>query len=82
MLAYHLELVVSAVALPGHMVRRVKGVGACLPGASGGKTWRIDVGNHDQRCTVFSPMDCDSGRMAPCPPSGRIRGRRGRPAVS
>ena len=30
----------------------------------------------------FSAMDCDSRRLARCPPSGRIRGRCGRPAVS
>ena len=40
MMAYHLEL-------PCHMVRGVEGVGACLSGASGGKTWGIDAGNHD-----------------------------------
>ena len=30
---------------------------------------------------VFSPMDGNPGSLARCPPSGRIRGRRGRPAV-
>ena len=30
----------------------------------------------------FPPMDCDSGRLARCPPSGRVMGSRGRPAVS
>ena len=37
----------SAVALPGHMVRGVEGVGACLPGTSGREAWGISVGNHD-----------------------------------
>ena len=37
----------SAVALPCHMVRGVEGIGACLPGASGGKTRGVDAGNHD-----------------------------------
>ena len=45
----------SAMALPGHMVCGVEGVGACLPGASGGKTRGIDTRNHDKRCTVFPP---------------------------
>ena len=37
----------SAVALPCHTVRGVEGIGACLPGATGGKAWGIDTGNHD-----------------------------------
>ena len=37
----------SAVALPGHMVRGVEGVGACLSGVSGGNTWGIYAVNHD-----------------------------------
>ena len=61
------------VALPCHMVRGMEGVGACLFGASGGKTWGFEAGDHDERCKVFFPMDCDSGRLAHCPPSGRIR---------
>ena len=43
------------MALPGHMVCGVEGAGACLPGASGGKTWGIDTRNHDKRYTVFPP---------------------------
>ena len=57
------------MALPCHMVRGMEGVRACLFGASGGETWRIDAGDDDERCKVFFPMDCDSGRLARCPPS-------------
>ena len=58
----------SAVALPCHMVHGMEGVGACLFGTSGGETWGIDAGDDDERGKVFSPMDCDSGRLARCPP--------------
>ena len=37
------------------MVRGVEGVGTCLFGTSGGETWGIDAGDHDERCTVFPP---------------------------
>ena len=70
------------VALPCHLVRGMEGVGTRLFGTYGGKTWGIDAGDNDECCKIFSAMDCDSRRLAHCPPSGRVRGRRGRPAVS
>ena len=56
-----------------------KGSGrACLEHLS----WGIDAGNQDQRGPVFSPVDGNQGRLARCPPTRRIRGRRGRPSLS
>ena len=46
------------------------------------KTWGIDTRNKNQRGPVFSPMDSDQGRLARCPPTRCIRGRRRRPSVS
>ena len=45
------------------------------------KTWGIDIGNKNQRGPVFPPMDSDQGRLARCPPTRCIRGRRRRPSV-
>ena len=53
------------MALPCRMVRGVEGVGTCLFGTSGEESWGIDAGDHDELCTVFSPMDGDSGRLLP-----------------
>ena len=68
--------------MPCHLVRGMEGVGTRLFGTYDGKTWGIDAGENDERGQVFSAMDCDSRRLARCPPSGRVRVRRGRPAVS
>ena len=80
MIAYHLELAqlwrcpVTWCAVWNRSGR------ACLEHLAE-KTRRIDAGRHDQSCQFFFPMDGNSGSLARCPPSGRIRGRLERPAV-
>ena len=64
------------------MVRGVERIRALLPRTYSREAWGIDAGNQDQCGPVFSPMDGYEGRLARCPPTGRIRGRRGRPSLS
>ena len=72
----------SIVALSCHMVRGMEGIGTRLPGASGREAWGIDAGNKNQRGPVFPPLDSNQGRLARCPSTRCIGGRRRRPSVS